>query len=521
MKTTYHTKPPHLQKPSQRLQILLCSIIALKEALFLILAPFLPEQLREKSIPESLFAPLYSCYSVFLFVSSLYGGRIQSRVGRVNVIRIGLAMQVVSCGLFAILGSVQHKLIFCIIGFTGRIIEGIGAGLLQTAVYGELISQSGEDESKMVGLLEFSAVFGNLAGLLFSSLLSYLFGFTGPFLGIGLAFAIYFVIIGRLKLVKHQGDDYDTAVESHLNGNGQRVHIELSQASYLQGYQRQRQNDNILFDSDDKGLLMNSIQMHHIDDHSMRPHGGGGGYIVEQSITNFNHRLLNGTLSAHPPVEITYLRVLKIKRSIFGFLSLTLSLTLWTFTNTTLANKLQGDFGLTSEIVSLIYSIQMAGFLFTSLFVHKALNQYVGFIILIASLLVQSLGVAMIGPSNLLSGIIPNELRIICLGLLFLGMANSYSSIVSYSEMNDAVMEFYPNCDREKLNDTLAGLYNAGFSLGTIIGPIMGSYITIYSGSFSVCADFFSIGTVAFCMVLGLAVYYPLARKEKIRNRLI
>lgn len=91
--------------------------------------------------------------------------------------------------------------------------------------------------------------------------------------------------------------------------------------------------------------------MHHFED---RPNGG---YLVEQSITNFNNRLLNGTLTAHPPVEVTYRTVLKMRRSLLGFLSLMLSLTLWTFIDTTLANKLQSDYNLKSEIVSLIFAI--------------------------------------------------------------------------------------------------------------------------------------------------------------------
>lgn len=40
--------------------ILLCSLNSLKEALFLLLAPFFPEQMRDKQIPELYFAPIFA-----------------------------------------------------------------------------------------------------------------------------------------------------------------------------------------------------------------------------------------------------------------------------------------------------------------------------------------------------------------------------------------------------------------------------------------------------------------------------
>ena len=38
----------------------MCVLIALKEALFLILAPFFPEQMRLKEISDHLYAPLFT-----------------------------------------------------------------------------------------------------------------------------------------------------------------------------------------------------------------------------------------------------------------------------------------------------------------------------------------------------------------------------------------------------------------------------------------------------------------------------
>jgi hypothetical protein len=66
--------------------------------------------------------------------------------------------------------NLKNRLKFCLIGFSGRILEGIGAGLLQTAgiidnlftqsynvAYGEVIAQNRANQSKMIGLLQSAA----------------------------------------------------------------------------------------------------------------------------------------------------------------------------------------------------------------------------------------------------------------------------------------------------------------------------------------------------------------------------
>lgn len=245
----------------------------------------------------------------------------------------------------------------------------------------------------------------------------------------------------------------------------------------------------------------------------------GGTFHVDNSITNFNKRLLNGTITEKATIGVTYRTVLMQRRSLFGFLTLLLNLSLWTFIDTTLADKLQDDFSVTSEIVSIIYAIQMGGFLVTSLFVHKALDQYVGTLIIIIAFIVQALATWLIGPSYLLGAIFPNSLGVIIPGLLLTGLAGSFSSIAAYSEMHDPFVEAHPNCDREKLANILSGLYNAGFSMGTILGPVVGSYITIWSGSFRVCSDFFAIVTFIYCLALFGFVYYPFAKTETMKYR--
>lgn len=187
-------------------------------------------------------------------------------------------------------------------------------------------------------------------------------------------------------------------------------------------------------------------------------------------------------------------------------MTLIVSLALWTFIDTTLAENLQAQFGLSSEAVSLCYALQMAGFLLPSLLVNRTVNRLGAPLVITAGFLLQSFAVWLLGPSHILRSILPNTLPVILGGLLLCGLTGSFTSIAAYTEMNEPYLREHPGCNRDQLSDVLAGLYNAAFSLGTFIGPMAGSYVTIGLGSFRKCTDVFAIGALGYCMVLLVSV---------------
>ena len=93
-----------------------------------------------------------------------------------------------SCGFFISLNYIKagDEILFLTLGFTGRILEGVGAGMLHTAAYGEALAQNRENQNSIVAWLETAACIGNMAGLLFASFLCYFVGFVGPFAFFGL-----------------------------------------------------------------------------------------------------------------------------------------------------------------------------------------------------------------------------------------------------------------------------------------------------------------------------------------------
>jgi MFS family permease len=96
-------------------------------------------------------------------------------------------------------------------------------------------------------------------------------------------------------------------------------------------------------------------------------------------------------------------------------------------------------------------------------------------------------------------------------GLFLTGLANTFTTISTYEEMYDPFMKNYGPLtpeNNEKLSDILSGIYNAGFSTGVIIGPLIGSYLTIWLdyGKMNDIMGFFGI---AFGILHLIFVYIP------------
>ena len=80
--------------------------------------------------------------------------------GRAQILRIGSALQAMSCVLIIALVWTEKPISFLILGFLGRIIEGIGAGLMQTSALAEATAQYKNEKHKVVTWIEFSEEFG-------------------------------------------------------------------------------------------------------------------------------------------------------------------------------------------------------------------------------------------------------------------------------------------------------------------------------------------------------------------------
>ena len=90
---------------------------------------------------------------------------------------------------------------------------------------------------------------------------------------------------------------------------------------------------------------------------------------------------------------------------------------------------------LSSEMVSIIYAVQMAAYLVTCLMVHKTINYFNPTLVIAIAFVYQGLATWLIGPSHLMRAFLPNQLKVVISGLILTGLAGSFTSIGAYTEM--------------------------------------------------------------------------------------
>lgn len=133
----------------------------------------------------------------------------------------------------------------------------------------------------------------------------------------------------------------------------------------------------------------------------------------------------------------------------------------------------------------------------------------------------QGIASFLIGPSDLLSFILPDKWGVIMGRLILTGFANTFTTIATYQEMNEPFMQRYAPLSplhSEKLSDILSGLYNAGFSLGVILGPFVGDYLTLFFG-YRLQADFMGFFGVGYGVLHMLVVYLPSVLEKRRRRK--
>lgn len=134
--------------------------------------------------------------------------------------------------------------------------------------------------------------------------------------------------------------------------------------------------------------------------------------------------------SKRPYDPIGLLSVMKNPRALFALFQIMFSLSIFGFTDTILADKLQKDFGLQDSIVSCIYASGCFGFLLTSAFPHKLLDKYNSIEIMMVAMVFQIIGCFMLGPSEILH--FPNSLYLIVPGQIIVGMAIPFTVVSAY-----------------------------------------------------------------------------------------
>jgi MFS family permease len=122
------------------------------------------------------------------------------------------------------------------------------------------------------------------------------------------------------------------------------------------------------------------------------------------------------------------------------------------------------------------------------------------------SCFLQAISLLFLGTSHYLY--LPNLLPIVISGYFFLGIFTPFTIVSAFNVISFGVQETEKSYDPERMCDMVAVLFGAGYSLGTIIGPLFASYLSI-SGEirFNGCCEILAL----ICLIFAL-VYYIVFR---------
>ncbi|CDW88200.1 major facilitator superfamily [Stylonychia lemnae] len=496
----------------------------IKEAFAIILSPILPEQLIHRGVSNALFTPLYMqylpfntyirCFNIAFLFSSLLAGKYQGRIGRKLMLRVGLFLQFIAALLYISMSFIEQVAYFLFLGFFARTLQGIGAGLLQTAAFGGFI------------------------GLLISSFLSYAIGFIGPF-----ALCVF-----QDKLINFVNTPnekkqiiYFSSISEYLFRTIKIQPVEVFTKSTKISQQIGVYGLNEIFKSSEEKIQSNKLGINQRVIKEMKSRQTSD---IEQPIETKSTQedeqeaqqinsikdiesgpraidILNESFEEKQVAEqqvqifenVGYSHILFTKRGFFGCVAIALSVHTYTLNDTIIADHLMRVYSLEPWSIALIQSIQSVGFMIMTHFTPKFNKEYNLTLIVVISQLFMAGGALLIGPSQFLT--LPDELYITCIGLLISGLSSPFNMITSFSIITTSIdshidKKFNP----VQVKDLVSALFNSFYAIGGMTGPIFGGYISEHT-NFRTVSDAMALFLILIASLQVFIIVVP----EKLKKR--
>ncbi|CDW77465.1 permeases of the major facilitator superfamily [Stylonychia lemnae] len=445
----------------------------MKEGFFLILAPFFPEQMHLRNVAQVVFTPLFLQYTIWMFIASLLGGKLQGKFGRRIMVRIAMILQFIAALSFISLSYISSVRMFLIVGFTGRAIQGTGAGLYQTAgthilsnqllilAYSELLIQFPHIQRKLVSTMEIGAVMGGFVGLVISAFLSFTVGFVGPFSFCGMTFLFFGLFQDKLIKFVDQISNNTTIQNSFDHADRQSINSSLLEHQQQQAYKQLMKDNEIKYQSlNDKDLEIRQLKDEEIS--------FGENYAIFKEKQN--------PVIVKKFDKIYYSDVIFTKRGFFACLTIVINLQTFYYTDTILADHLKQRYGLSPSVISLVYAIQQVGFMTTAPITPNIVHKFSLVGVVICTQTLQGLAALLVGPSQFLG--LHETISLTLIGFVISGLSSPFSIIPPYSELEYCLSAHKgKNFNPQEVQDIVSGVFNSAYALGSIGGPLFGGYV--------------------------------------------
>ncbi|KAJ1622571.1 major facilitator superfamily domain-containing protein [Pavlovales sp. CCMP2436] len=200
---------------TQKMVALICINVSncVCHSVYSVLASFFPQAAAKKGLTAEPVGLIFAVFAAIVFFTAPCVATALSRHGKRNVYLAGLATVCVSTIAFGFVDHIQNADVYFMYCVLFRCVQGFGAALEETAAYALIADIDPEAVSFNLGMTEISTGLGYMVGPTVGGFLFSLGGFALPFVCIGVALLPAMLLISRVvrKDSAHGGGSWGVA----------------------------------------------------------------------------------------------------------------------------------------------------------------------------------------------------------------------------------------------------------------------------------------------------------------------
>jgi hypothetical protein len=165
------------------------------------------------------------------------------------------------------------------------------------------------------------------------------------------------------------------------------------------------------------------------------------------------------------------------KRGFFAFLDVVMCCQMYNFCDTTLSDHFKDTYDLSTEVISILFSVQDIAFLATCFIAPICAKRFNLVLCVVVAQYFQCFASYLIGPSQFFD--IPEYVWITMIGFTISGLGSPFTCVPPYKELENS-LEAYGDTKKfnpDEVQDVVSGLFNSAYAMGGITGPLYGGYV--------------------------------------------
>lgn len=477
----------------QKLVLLCVSMVCFTSYLLMaILAPFFPAEASRKGMTQTISGLTFSIYALVIMLSSPIFGKILPIVKAKPMLLVGVAVSGLANIGFGLLDKVDEGSWFIASSLVMRSLEGLGAAAFSTASYTYIMHTFPDDVSAAMGLTETFIGIGETIGPAIGGGLYAVGGYGLPFFVLG-SFVLLTIPLCAFVLKPISDEEEPPASKDTIvpSPSSDCVVAESSVQTPITPLSRGN-------DESPPSTVISSPQLPPSSSSSTSLSTSLS--IDSSSYQSSQPAVVNGTywkLIRIPEIIVVSLVVIVISQS-QAFLEPTIEPHFSTF-------------GLDASFVAFTFLLMAVAYAISSPLSGWIASRVNKTLLMVFGLLLSSVGLLLLGPSSVLSIILPGvqlkgNLATGVTSMIIMGSSYAIAFIPTFESLLDIALENgFP--DNVTTYSLISGLWGASFSLGEVTGPVLGGFL-VDQFNFKVASTVMSVLSVvtAITCVLMTAV---------------